>query len=363
VATRFYLTNGDPQGLSPAFDASWDLTSSATRVGMKTFVRSRAFANASVTEASTSGTFDVLIRQYVSDPIAAVTISGTVKGIIRVLEDATDADFRSQMVIRVLSYDCSTVRGTLIASDGGALVSEWDATTLTNRKFPLAWAGSGTSVTSVAAQDGDRIVIEVGYRSHNVTATGKTGTMRFGDASLSDLAEDETSTVDNNPWVEFSDTITFLDLSTARRGVGNDLFVELGSQSSGPEDGRGNSYAELAVTDEAITVPTEVKKRGNDLIKRIGIGIGPIDGRGDSYEIRGFTADGAIVPSLKRPGPIPGSETGSGELIVYEMQAKDSVTGVVFTWQGNQPDFAGSGYPGPNLPLQISIRQTSRPQC
>lgn len=363
MATRFYLSNGDSQGLTPAFDASWESTSGATRVAMKTFVRSRAFASVVVSEASASGTFDVLIRQYISDPIAAVTISGTVKGVIRALESNTDADLRSQMVIRVVSYDCATIRGTLIASDASALTSEWDAATLTNRKFPLAWTGSGTSVSSVAAQDGDRIVIEVGYRAHNTTVSSRNGTLRFGDASGSDLAEDETSTADNNPWVEFSDTITFLNLETARRGSGNDLFVELGAQKAGPEDGRGNSYSDYASLAANVTVPTEIKRRGNDLIKRLGIGIGPMDGRGNSYEDVSAKADGAIIPSVKRPGPIPGSETGSGELIVYEMQAKDSVTGVVFTWQGNQPDFAGSGYPGPNLPLQISIRQTSRPQC
>lgn len=330
---------------------------------MKTFVRSRAFTDFSVNEVSASATHDVLMRQYISDPVNAVTISGTVKGVIRALESAADADFRSQMVIKVVSYDCATVRGTLIASDASALASEWDSATLTNRKFPLAWTGSGTSVSSVSAQDGDRIIIEIGYRAHNSTTAIKIGTLRFGDASGSDLAEDETSTTDDNPWVEFSDNVTFMDPETARRGSGNDLFVELGAQKAGPEDGRGNSYSDYASSVANVIVPTEVKRRGNDLIKRLGIGNGPIDGRGNSYEDIGGVADGAIIPSVKRPGPIPGSETGSGELIVYEMQAKDSVSGVVYTWQGSQPDFAGSGYPGPNLPLQISIRQTSRPQC
>jgi hypothetical protein len=42
----------------------------------------------------------------------------------------------------------------------------------------------------------------------------------------------------------------------------------------------------------------------------------------------------------------------------YEMQAKDSVTLAVFRWIMPFADYAGTGYPGPNSPTEIAVRQT-----
>lgn len=40
----------------------------------------------------------------------------------------------------------------------------------------------------------------------------------------------------------------------------------------------------------------------------------------------------------------------------FLMQARDSVTGVLFTWLSGLADFAGTGYPGPNSPQDIAIQ-------
>lgn len=242
MARRFYLSTNDdnPSGLTVAFDASWESTVSAIRGRMKTIDRNSAFVTTAVAETSASGTFDVLLRQYVSDPFDAITISGTVKGIIRSLESAADADMRAQLVLRVVSFDGATVRGTLIASDASALSNEFDAATLTNRKFPLNWAGAGTAVSSVAAQKGDRLVLEIGYRAHNVTATSKTGSLRFGEASASDLAENETGTTDDNPWFEISDDLIFLTESGSVDRRGEAGHSEMGTgRKIRPYDGSG----------------------------------------------------------------------------------------------------------------------------
>lgn len=216
AVTRFYLTTTEPAPAAwvPAFDASWEQTTSVLRARMSTFKRKGAMTSLAIAETSASGTFDFLFRQYFSDQLAAQTISGNISGIIRALESAADADFRAQMVVRVVSEDGGTVRGTLLASDAGALSNEFDATTLTNRKFPLNGNGA---LTNVAAQLGDRLLVEIGIRAHNVTATSKTGTLRFGDASASDLANNETGTTDDNPWIEFDSTITFAEVTTEDR--------------------------------------------------------------------------------------------------------------------------------------------------
>lgn len=38
------------------------------------------------------------------------------------------------------------------------------------------------------------------------------------------------------------------------------------------------------------------------------------------------------------------------------MQAKDSVTSGIYTWQVQYPDMDGDYYPGPNSPTEIAIR-------
>lgn len=38
------------------------------------------------------------------------------------------------------------------------------------------------------------------------------------------------------------------------------------------------------------------------------------------------------------------------------MQAKDSVTSAIYTWEVKYPDMTGLYYPGPNSPTEIAIR-------
>lgn len=202
MPTRFYLPISGAAAVSPTFGGgtAWGSTTGADRIRCVTAKSSTALTNKTITESS--GTHNnKLGRQYVSDPIAAGNITGTVKGIIRCVESAADVDAMAQCVIYVVSNDGATVRGQLIAFTTAALSSEF-ATTLTNRKFPFGWSGAGASVTTVTAQANDRIVIEVGTR----TPSGEDGTasLNLGDTGSTDCAEDETGTAANVPWIEFS---------------------------------------------------------------------------------------------------------------------------------------------------------------
>ena len=225
MPTRFSLPSSGAAAVTVPPDASWGALNSFDRVRLPPTVQSTPLTSKTV---STLGIKDknVLVRQYISDPLAAQTIgAGTVKGIIKALESSSSDDFRAQLVIRVVSNDGQTVRGTILPADDGALASEFP-TVITSRKFPLAWAGAGAATTSVVAQLGDRLVVEVGFRAHafafrsifsflGLTFSWSVGTLRFGDpAAVADAAEDETATTDLRPWVEFSQTITF-DAGTA----------------------------------------------------------------------------------------------------------------------------------------------------
>jgi len=158
---------------------------------------------AAITQTATDD-YDTLALQFVSDPISAQTITGTIKGQIKCLESSALANFSYAIVVKVVSGDGSTVRGTLYTdfSDTGA---EFDDATRTNRKFPAA----GSALGSVVAQAGDRIVIEIGARKNGTNASSRTATLTVGDSVASDLPEDEVETGVLNPWIEFSQTIKF----------------------------------------------------------------------------------------------------------------------------------------------------------
>lgn len=205
MATRFYLPSSGAAAVSPAFDAEWERTADADRIACVTAKSSTAMTTKTF-EESTASAHDVLARQYVSAPLSgAQTITGTVKGQARAAENDLEINARSQLIIRVVSNDGATVRGTLLAADTGALANEW-ATALTNRFFPRT---AGSALTSVAALDGDRIVLEIGTRAHASPLAADQYSIRFGDTGAADLAEDETTTADNVPWIELSQTLTF----------------------------------------------------------------------------------------------------------------------------------------------------------
>lgn len=48
-----------------------------------------------------------------------------------------------------------------------------------------------------------------------------------------------------------------------------------------------------------------------------------------------------------------------GKSFVIVMQATDSITANVYSWQVLEPDFAGKYYPGPNSPTKIAMRMVS----
>lgn len=357
MATRFYLNTGDvsPGGITPAFDGTWEQTTSALRARMSTFKQNSAFTSLAIAETSVSGTFDFLFRQYISDPLNAGNVSGTVKGIIRCLESAADADFRAQMLIKLVSGDGGTVTGTLLAHDASALTNEFDATTLTNRKYPLNWAGAGTSLTLVAANQGDRLVIELGIRAHNTTATSKTGTLRFGDHSASDLAENETGTTDDNPWIEFSQNLSFEAFLSERRGQDEKLFTET-DRITQPH-GAGISYVAPNVTDtDSHQVSTYLSKRralGNNFIPRLGTGVLLVpNGRGVSYfneNLPGFQH--ALQQWISQRRPTGGGANGTpGASAVFHFKMRGAANpgpGYVTWLVTGTPDFTGAAAPSP----------------
>lgn len=202
MVTRYYLPSSGAADVTPSFDGGWFNTASADVLKCVTTKISSAMSNKNVSETTSTANQDWAMRMYVSDPIGAQTITGTVKGQIRALESGSSGDQRAQMLVKVVSNDGSTSRGTLLAFDTSALSNEFPTSGVTNRKFPKG--SSGATLSSVTAQNNDRIVIELGFRKGDTSSTNFASTLVFGDNNASDLPEDETTTTANNPWIEFS---------------------------------------------------------------------------------------------------------------------------------------------------------------
>jgi len=123
------------------------------------------------------------------------------------------------MQVRVFVVDPTgtSVRGVLFELDTTTALASELATTLTNRKIPFTGPATLTPFTT---QPGDRLVVELGYRTENSTATAYSHSLNTGEPSIaSELPEDETTTTTTiDAWVEFSQDLIIFD----GEGAGSD---------------------------------------------------------------------------------------------------------------------------------------------
>lgn len=246
MATRLHVAGTTAADISPAFAAEWENVGNAVRRAMSVAGFNQSLASGSFTDSTATANRDVLYVQFVSDAIAPGPIAGTLKGQVWANEFATNQDLRIQMIVRVVSDDGSTFRGTLYGPDTAGLSSEF-ATSATNRKAPR---GGAVPVSSVTAQLNDRIVIELGLRKHAALSTQ--GGIAWGGLTADpDLPEDETTaTFSFRSWFEFSD-----DLYTPRAQDAS-ATVSLGSLTMtglATVAIRASAGASLALGSETLT--------------------------------------------------------------------------------------------------------------
>jgi hypothetical protein len=163
----------------------------------------------------------VAIRRYVSDPlVGAHTFSGTMIGQMRLAESAAGMNALPTIQAKVITNDGTLRRGILYGGDTRTTNVDELTTTLRSWRNPAAGI-SPVTLNSVNAQDGDRILIEVGVRANNTVTTSYTATLRHGSTATpggaNDLAAGGTETTDLNPWVEFSADLTFATTTRTAR--------------------------------------------------------------------------------------------------------------------------------------------------
>lgn len=235
---RFYGTANQGSLVVPAIAADWGNTSVLSGfLGSRTNTMKPAHLyNLNVARdvqvTGMAAGVNAIQWQFVSEPIAAIAIGGTIKGQVMAREQAATANACIQFRAYVISGDGGTVRGVLVGVDNSALTSEFAVTTYTNRKIPRGWAGSGIAMSSVAAQDGDRVVFEIGVRAtpadngNHLQAGTLIGAPASGTPSspVSDLPEDETTTDTTTlqtrcPWIEISDDLVFIGMHSEEKSV------------------------------------------------------------------------------------------------------------------------------------------------
>jgi len=188
MATKFYLTN-TAADISPTVKGGW---SDASPVVFRKLGKEPEGSYGSNSNASTED--DTVAAIFVSDPIGGQTITGTVNGMVMSEHASGSGSTTLSWHVYVSQGDSTSLtRGTLVNHQ----LSTASGLTTTLRGNALA----SESVSSVAAQQGDRIVIEIGSEGDFGTVVGYGGTG-------SDLTSGSTTT--NNPgWIEFSMDLSF----------------------------------------------------------------------------------------------------------------------------------------------------------
>ena len=215
MATRIYLGNlVSGAGLSPTFGAGWHRNADADRrfCGPKKFGTAMASKNV-ITSTAETVSF-CLNRQYLSDPMVAMTLSGTLKGQLRALESNAGLNATSAIRVAICNEDGTNIREVvaIAASDLTTSTPPEYATSLTNRRFQNSAESASISLTSTTVNEKDRLILEIGIRESNTTAN-RNADQSFGDDSATDLAEDDTTTTADNPWIEFTANIVFRSVS------------------------------------------------------------------------------------------------------------------------------------------------------
>lgn len=210
MTTRFYLPSTGTPSISPAFGAGWEVTTNADR---RTMVTTRI--SSAMTTKDGAGTLndaeEQLLRQYISSPLGAQTLSGTIKGQVRCTQNLGDGAFALAIRVAKCNSDGSSVTEILAVTytaTGVDTKPPWFVASLTNRRFEEGTDDFNLNLASTGISAGDFLIVEIGVADRNNTVE-RFGQISFGDDSGTDLAEDETTTAANNPWVEFSADIVF----------------------------------------------------------------------------------------------------------------------------------------------------------
>jgi hypothetical protein len=202
MGSKFYFpSNAATPSISPAIHTDWTRSVSLIRkVPVRDTKTSSANADQSITDAGTNPSHECR-QQWIYGPIAAQTIGAQNIGIGFMGHHGATFGFHwLKATVYVFKGDLTGIRGTM-----ATIAQLYDNTNSFPANTPYSSryveTGAGAS-TSVAALNGDWLVIEVGYE--NQSGSSMTTFFQLGDGNASDIvAADENTTTNKNPNVIF----------------------------------------------------------------------------------------------------------------------------------------------------------------
>ena len=183
---------------------------------------------------------DVSTGQWISEPLSAQLLSGTIAGLVGANTVTAGAVAAAYMVVRAVSGDCDTIRATLYTGPAAGNLSEGTKVAVAYPAHP-----TGATFTDVQIEEGDRIVVELGWR--RVSTYGTHGILYGAKAADSDLSSvGQAAESGRRPWIEFSGT-----LWAANSPLGAEALVSSGG--TGEIDVTGGEVPADVVTIAAIS--------------------------------------------------------------------------------------------------------------
>ena len=211
VVTRIYTQSSGTPGITPT---DWEFPNQINPVTVPGTLTLNT-GSPMVSKAEATGITSPILRamgRTILGPLAASTISGSAKGQMRGMENNAGANATLAVAMKLVQPN-GTDRGVLLApsaADSATAGNELVVNTLTNAQWKTAAESVTLALTTQAAQAGDYLVIEWGFRS--ATTTSRTITLSYGNDSASDLPENTTETLAQNPWWEFTADFSLLAL-------------------------------------------------------------------------------------------------------------------------------------------------------
>lgn len=267
MATRLYFAPAAPILTPSGVDSNWNayFSLSACKKTLSRVQGQGGYVSASCPESSTTNPYNYMGAPYLSETLAAQSVSGTVTLVVEGQESEAAANAYVAVMLYVIKSD-GTSRGTLLSFtvDG----TELGVSPGTNRVVL-----DGTSLSSVSASAGDRICMELGFQYKNSKSTVYTGSYNQKNLYSTDKAKSDGAATYWNAWLEFSADLTFQDpahtLSTADGYAFGGGTVELLFKTNNPE---GDSLEYHVQIDQANTFDS-FAGLGREVVSRIGTNV------------------------------------------------------------------------------------------
>ena len=203
MATRLYLPSTGAAEVDPAWSVSWFDATSASAEKLRA-VTTRILSEM-VTKSMTDT--DITNRHYafgmwVSDRLNSQTIAAqNISCSIKCSETFIGNNLFVHWIVRLLSSE-GVYKGDILSFRQD----------LTEIPIPVNMGSRYDFITTTSqlADGGDRLVIEMGLGGNPATYYYHNGSMIIGDNSNTDLNAANDDTGIRNPWVEFSNTLSFM---------------------------------------------------------------------------------------------------------------------------------------------------------